>query len=215
MRLKYCPALVLVLGVAACAPTLTRESDPYVPQRLARPSPIAVSFGPEVSPLLRQRLAEALVRDPDTASVNTTGVSWIGERVVRIGITGRSASLGTNFLVSFPGFFGFAPLWHRFQWIYRVRTWVELQRPSEPPLIVFQDEKFVVADTTIGQGLGAELGFFGYGLPGVGAGIITATAPAIQTRFEECHGAEAGAEWAQDTVALIHRALIADEARSP
>jgi hypothetical protein len=129
---------------------------------------------------------------------------------VRIGITGRSASLGTNFLVSFPGFLGFAPLWHRFQWIYRVRTWVELQRAGEPPLIVNDDEKFVVADTTTGQALGSELGFFGYGLPGIGAGIITATAPAIQQRFQESLGREVGREWAADTVATIHRALLAE-----
>jgi hypothetical protein len=214
MPITRCPALVLVLGLAACAPSLTRESEPYEAPRVSRPFALAVSFGPSISPLLRQRLAEALARDPDVASVNTSGLTWTGERVVRIDITGRSASLGTNFLVSFPGFLGFAPLWHRFQWIYRVRTWVELERPGERPLTLHHDEKFVVADTTPGQGLGSELGFFGYGLPGVGAGIITATAPAIQSRFEERLGPDAGEPWAQDTVALIHQALVADEART-
>jgi len=215
MRCSPCSALALALGLCACAPTLTRESPPYPVRPLPRSTALAISYGPEVTPLLRQRLEERLVRDPDVASVNTTGVPRPDERVVRVGFTGRSASLGTNFLVSFPGFLGLAPIWHRFQWVYRVRTWLELQRAGEPPLILAQDEKFIVADTTPGQGLGSELGFIGYGMPGIGAGIITATSPAIQTRFEESLGREVGEDWAHDTLALIHAALRRDETGSP
>ncbi len=212
------PALTLLVAVAVSgcsSPKLTRESPLHPVKPLARPVALAVSYGPEISPLMRTRLEEALARDPDIASVNTTGASRSGERSVRLGTTARSASLGTNFLVSFPGFLGFAPLWHRFQWIYRVRTWAELAREGEPPLILSDEEKFIVADTTMGQALGSELGFFGYGLPGVGAGFITATAPAIQTRFDESLGREAGRDWARDAVALIHAALIALAAESP
>jgi hypothetical protein len=213
MRLARCPVLALLaLGLAACAPRFTRESPLYNIEPLGGPVRLAVSCGPEVSPLLRTSLEQALVGDPDTASVNTSGVPREGERVVRIGTTARSAGLGVNFLISFPGFLAFAPLWYRFQWVYRVRTWVELERTGEPPLVFSQDEKFVVSDTTPGQGLGSELGFVGYGLPGIGAGIITATSPAFQTRFDESLGKEAGADWAHDALALIHRALRADEA---
>src|SRR5262249_11774739 len=105
---------------------------------------------------------------------------------------------------------GFAPLWHRFQWIYRPRTWLELQRAGEPPLVLAQDEKFVVADTTSSQGLGSELAFLG--LPGVGAGIVIVISPAFPTRFEASLGREAGWDWAHDAVALIHQALRMDDA---
>src|SRR5262245_7642323 len=103
-----CPLIVLLtLGLSACAPRLTRESLAYPIEPLARPVRLAVSYGPEVSPLLRTRLEEALGRDSDTASVNTTGLPRPGERVIRVGFTDRSASLGTNFFVAFPGFLAF------------------------------------------------------------------------------------------------------------
>ena len=86
------------------------------------PVALALSYGPEIRPALRTRLEGALACDPAVASIDTTGVPHGDERAVRLDLTSRSASLGTNFLVSFPGFLGFAPLWHRFQWIYRVRT---------------------------------------------------------------------------------------------
>jgi hypothetical protein len=210
-RVRFLFVFGLAFALAACEPSFTRESELLEAKPLLRPAALAVSYGPEISPLLRTRLEEALLHELDVASVNTTGVPVWPDRVIRIDTTARSASLGTNFLVSFPGFLGFAPCWHRFRWIYRVKTWVELSRPGEPPLVRNHAIKFEVADTTGGQGLGSQLGFLGYGVPGIGAGIITSTQAAIQTRFDESLGREAGEDWARETLALI-RTVLAEEA---
>jgi len=213
MRVAPCPLFVLlVLGLSACTPRLRRESLSYPIEPLSRPVAIAISYGPEVPPLLRT-LEKSLGPDSDTASVNTTGLPRPGERVIRIGITDRAAPLATNFFVAFPGFIGLAPVWYRYQWIYRVRTWIELQRAGEPPLVISQDMKFVVADSTLIQIFGTELGLVFYGLP-IGAGIVTATSPPNKTRFTESLGPEAGWDWAHDAVALIHQTLRTDEAWS-
>lgn len=226
------PALVIALGfvLTGCIHTADfvrdkperREPIPTFPSAVK----IALVNGVETDQRLRAHVGRGLELAPEIAVVDTD--DW--DYRVELHVIRRAMTRGTNFLVCFPGFLVLAPLWHDFDWPYRVNTVAVVERKDGSRVATLSRSDLYIAHGLPdygGEGFipvaigGSALSAVGAAVPavaiavvviyGIVFGIDTAVNPPTKWLDEEFVGREAR-RWGSHVSAEILRVIAKDVA---